>query len=146
MKASALIAVLLLFSVECSNSAKAARSTGEFPAAATESLMMVASLASAQTEAERRAAFRPIRSDCGSCHQEIFPLEEFRCGLCAFADDRRNFRETKSLYIDKTSTYVLERSAGEVKRIYVHSVKHLPNRYLLPADPKGFNPHKVLDD
>lgn len=104
----------------------------------------VAIAASSASAAKSKAIAETFaRSDCGACHQEVFPFTDVKKEEMFSEDDCFAFKVKRIPYYDP-EVLVFTRQCGKVKRIYRLSQKYMAKRYFLPADKETFNPHYLL--
>ena len=109
-------------------------------AAAAVAIVGASSASAAKSKA---MATTSARSDCGACHQEVFPFTDVKKGGMFSEDDCFAFKVKRIPYYDP-EVLVFTRQCGKVKRIYRLSQKYMAKRYFLPADKETFNPHYIL--
>lgn len=129
--------LVFLAVVACSITQVNAATTGSAAAV----VVLGASSASAAKSKAIAATF--ARSDCGACHQEVFPFTDVKKEEMFSEDDCFAFKVKRIPYYDP-EVLVFTRQCGKVKRIYRLSQKYMAKRYFLPADKETFNPHYLL--
>jgi hypothetical protein len=109
----------------------------------------VAIAASSASAARSKAmAATSARSDCGACHQEVFPFTAVKVEEMFSEDDCFAFKVERIPYYEP-EVLVFTRHCGKVKRVYRLSQKpqkYMAKRYFLPADKETFNPHYILKE
>lgn len=117
-------------------------------AATTGSAAAVVALGASSASAAKSKAIAATssKSDCGACHQEVFPFTAVKVEEMFSEDDCFTFKVERIPYYGP-EVLVFTRQCGKVKRVYRLSQKpqkYMAKRYFLPADKETFNPHYLL--
>lgn len=129
--------LVFLALVACSITQVNAATTGSAAA------VVVLGASSASAAKSKAIAATSAKSDCGACHQEVFPFTDVKKEGMFSEDDCFTFKVKRIPYF-VPEVLVFTRQCGKVKRFYRLSPKHMAKRYFLPADKETFNPHYIL--
>lgn len=132
--------LVFLALVACSITQVNAATTGSAAA------VVVLGASSASAAKSKAIAATSAKSDCGACHQEVFPFTDVKKEGMFSEDGCFTFKVKRIPYYDP-EVLVFTRQCGKVKRIYRLSQepqKYMAKRYFLPADKETFNPHYLL--